>query len=170
MSSIKRSVLTFFASIVFFAAMLVAATPANAALQYTATHRTNAMTDLVTATGSTGYLVILTGSQPASVATVDSGTVLVTLPLSSTAGTVASGVLTFNAITTTAATAAGTAAHFLICTTSVTANCVAASSTTRVFQGSVGTSGADLNFAATVALTVGMNISVSSWTITAGGQ
>lgn len=143
---------------------------ASAALQYTATHRSNAMTDLVTATGSTGYLLILTGAQPANVATVDSGTLLVALPLSSTAGTVSSGVLTFNAITTTAATAAGTAAHFLICTSSVTATCMAASSATRVFQGSVATSGADLNFAAGVAFTIGMNISVTSWTITAGGQ
>lgn len=137
-------------------------------VQYTATHRNNAMTDLVTAIGSTGYMVILSGSQPASVSTVDSGTVLAALPLSSTAGTVSSGVLTFNAVTSENASASGTAAHFLICTTSSTANCVAASSTTRIIQGSVATSGADLNFSST-SFTSGETISISSFTITANG-
>jgi hypothetical protein len=160
-----------------FLAMLVLVTmvlapviqTAQAAVQYTNTHRSAAMTDLVTAIGSTGFLMILTGSQPASVATVDSGTVLVAMPMSSTAGTVSNGVLTFNAITSTAATATGTAAHFLICTTSNTANCVAVSSTTRIIQGSVGTSGADLNFAGGVAFTSGVTINVSSFTLTATG-
>lgn len=154
------------------AAILVAAalicSPAFATPQYTTTHRNNAMSDLVTAVGSTGYLMIVTGAQPASVATVDTGTVLVALPLSATMGTVSGGVLTFNAITATAATAAGTAAHFLICTTSSTSNCEAASSTTRIIQGSVSTSGADLNFSST-SFTVGETISVTSFTITATG-
>lgn len=166
----KRILSAFVAYVAVVVGLLAPMAPASASLQYTATHRSNVESDLVTAIGSTGYLVILTGSQPASVATVDSGTVLVALPLSSTAGTVSAGVLTFNAITTTAATASGTAAHFLICTTSNTANCVAVSSTTRVIQGSVGTSGSDLNFSAGVAWTSGMNISISSWTITASGQ
>lgn len=148
---------------------LAAGIPALATIQYTATHRGNAMTDLVTAIGSTGYLMILTGSQPASVATVDSGTELVDLPLSATAGTVSAGVLTFNAITSTAAVATGTAAHWLLCSTSSVANCVAVSSTTRIAQGSVGTSGADLNFSGGVSFTSGETISVSSLTITANG-
>ncbi len=151
------------------ALVLFSAQPSEAALQYTATHRSNAMTDLVTAIGSTGYLMILTGSQPASVATVDTGTVIVALPLSSTAGTVSAGVLTFNAITSTAATASGTAGHFLICTTNNATNCTAASSTTRVIQGSVGVSGSDLNFSGGVAFTSGETIAVSSLTFTAGG-
>ena len=142
---------------------------AQAAVQYTATHRSAAMTDLVTAIGSTGYLMILTGSQPATVATVDGGTILVVMPMSATAGTVSSGVLTFNSITSTAATGTGTAGHFLICTTSNTANCVAVSSTTRIIQGSVSTSGADLNFAGGVSFTSGETIAVSSLTITATG-
>ena len=146
----------------------LAVSVAFATPQYTTTHRSNAMSDLVTAIGSTGYLMILTGSQPASVATADAGTVLVALPLSATAGTVSAGVLTFNAITSANATATGTAAHFLICTTSSTANCTAASSTTRIMQGSVSTSGADLNFSST-SFTSGETISVSSFTITANG-
>lgn len=150
-------------------AIAFAGIPANATPQYTATHRTNAMTDLITAIGSApGSLMILTGAQPATVATVDAGTVLVVLPLTATAGTVTTGVLTFNAITATAASATGTAAHFLVCTTSNTANCVAVSSTTRIIQGAVGTSGSDINFS-TVAFTSGTTISVSSLTITANG-
>jgi hypothetical protein len=156
-------------SALFGAVLAVFCLSASASPQYTTTHRGNAMSDLVTAIGSTGALMILTGSQPASVATVDSGTVLVVMPLSSTAGTVSSGVLTFNAITATAASATGTAAHFLICTTNNTANCVAASSATRVIQGSVGTSGADLNFSGGVSFTSGTTISVTSLTITASG-
>lgn len=149
------------------AALLFA--PAFATPQYTTTHRSAAMTDLVTAIGATGTLMILTGAQPATVATVDSGTVLVVMPLSATPGTVTTGVLTFNAITTTATSTSGTAAHFLICTTNNTANCVAVSSTTRVIQGSVATSAADLNFAGGVVWTSGENISVSSFTLTANG-
>jgi len=142
---------------------------AEATPQYTTTHRTNSMTDLITAIGSTGYLMILSGTQPASVATVDSGTELVDMPLSSTAGTASGGVLTFGSITATAAVATGTAAHWLLCTTSSVANCVAVSSTTRIAQGSVGTSGADLNFAGGVSFTSGETISVTSFTITANG-
>ena len=136
--------------------------------QYTATHRSAAMTDLVTALGATANLMILTGAQPASVATVDGGTVLVVMPLSATPGTVSGGVLTFNAITATAASATGTAAHWLLCTTSNTANCVAVTSTTRIAQGSVGTSGADLNFS-TVSFVSAATISITSWTLTASG-
>jgi hypothetical protein len=154
--------------VALFAALSIAP-PAFASPQYTTTHRTNAMSDLVTAIGATGYLMIFTGTVPASVATVDSGTELVAMPLAATPGTASAGVLTFNAITATAAVATGTAAHFLICTTSSVANCVAVSSTTRVIQGTVGTSGSDLNFAGGVSFTSGETISVSSFTITAGG-
>lgn len=143
-------------------------TPAEATVQYTATHRSATMTDLVTAMGATGTIMILSGSQPANVATVDAGTVLAVLTLSATPGTVSAGVLTFNAISSAAASATGTAAHFLICTTSNTANCVAVSSTTRVIQGSVSTTGADLNFS-TTAFTSGTTISISSFALTANG-
>ena len=150
------------------ASILTLSSLAFATPQYSVTHRNNAMSDLVTALGSTGYLMIVTGAQPASVATADSGTVLVALPLSATAGTVSGGVLTMNAITSESATAAGTAGHWLLCTTSSAANCEAVSSTTRIAQGSVGTSGADLNFPS-VAFTVGETISVSSFVVTANG-
>lgn len=151
-----------------FLASLFLSLAAGATPQYTVTHRTNAMSDLVSAIGATGALMVVTGAQPANVATVDSGTVLVVLSLSATPGTATSGVLTFNAITSATASATGTAAHFLICTTNVTANCTAGSSTTRVIQGSVSTSGADLNFGS-VSFSSGQTVSVSSFTITATG-
>ncbi|MGH6878553.1 MAG: hypothetical protein ACREHV_14420 [Rhizomicrobium sp.] len=138
-------------------------------IQYTQNHRTNAMSDLITAMGSTGYLFIVSGAAPANVATADSGTELAALPLSSTAGAASGGVLTFNAITSEGAVNTGTAGHFLIATTSVFADAAAASSTTRVAQGSVGVSGSDLNFAGGVSFTSGETIGVSSFTITATG-
>lgn len=165
--NIRKSLLSLVAGLaVAFASLtpqVVDATP-----QYTTTHRSAAMTDLVTAIGGTGFLMILSGAQPASVATVDAGTVLVVMALSATPGTVSAGVLTFNAITATAASATGTAGHWLICTSNVTATCVAVTSSTRIAQGSVGTSGSDINFA-TVAFTSGTTITVSSLTITENG-
>jgi len=163
MKRLKTALLSAVVSILALSAQMASATP-----QYTATHRSAVMTDLVTALGATANLMILTGAQPASVATVDAGTVLVVMPLSATPGTVSAGVLTFNAITATAASATGTAAHWLLCTTSNTANCVAVSSTTRIAQGSVGTSGADLNFS-TVSFVSAATISITSWTLTENG-
>jgi hypothetical protein len=168
MRSVRKSILGVIAGLLIAFASLSPQT-ADASPQYTAGHRSNAMTDLVTAIGGTGFLMILTGAQPASVATIDSGTVLVVMALSATAGTVSSGVLTFNAITSTAGSATGTAAHFLVCTTNNTANCVAVTSSTRIIQGSVGTSGSDINFAGGVAFTSGTTISISSFTLTASG-
>lgn len=138
-------------------------------VQYTTAHRSACMSDLITAIGGTGFLHVFTGAQPASVATVDGGTLLVSMPLSATPGVSSAGVLTFNAITATAAAASGTAAHWLISTTSSVANAVAVASTTRIIQGAIGVSGSDINFAGGVAFTSGTTITVSSFTITANG-
>jgi hypothetical protein len=131
------------------------------AIQYSTTHRTNNMTDLVTDLGASGYLLLYSGSAPANCGTAASGTLLASLPLSATAGTVSSGVLTMGAITSAAAAATGTAGYWRLCTSSA--------GTTVVAQGSVGTSGADLNFAGGVSFTSGETISVTSFTITATG-
>jgi hypothetical protein len=130
-------------------------------IQYSTTHRTNNVTDIVTQLSTTGYLLIYSGSAPANCGTAASGTLLASLPLSSTAGTVASGVLTLNAITSAAAAATGTAGYWRLCTSSA--------GTTVVAQGTVGTSGADLNFAGGVSFTSGETISITSFTITANG-
>ena len=130
------------------------------ALQYTATHRTNAMSDIITALGSTAFLLIYSGTAPANVATAATGTLLASLPMSATPGTATTGVLTFYAFTTTAAAATGTAGYFRLCTTSAGTTCIT--------QGTIGTTGADLNMSST-ALSAGTNVSVTSWTITAFG-
>lgn len=130
-------------------------------IQETATHRSNDMTDIVTAAGTTAYLCIYNGTIPANVATTDSNTLLVALPMSNPIGTVTTGVLTMNSITSTAAAASGTASHFRIATSSA--------GTTAIAQGSVASSGGDLNFAGGVIFTAGEIISVSSFTLTAEG-
>ena len=79
------------------------------AVQYSTTHRTNAMTDLVTDLGTTPYLLIYSGSPPTNCAAAATGTLLASLPGSNPAGTVSSGVLTFSAFTTENASATGTA-------------------------------------------------------------
>jgi hypothetical protein len=131
------------------------------AIQYSTTHRTNNMTDIVTAAGSGAYLLIYTGTVPATCATAASGTLLVSMPCSATLGTVTSGVLTMNAITSTATASAGTAGYWRLCTSSA--------GTTVVAQGSVAVSGSDLNFAGGIIWTLGETIGVTSFTITATG-
>jgi hypothetical protein len=131
------------------------------AVQYSTTHRTNNMTDIVTDLGATGYLLIYTGSAPANCGTAASGTLLASLPLSATPGTVSAGVLTMNAITSAAAAATGTAGYWRLCTSSA--------GTTVVAQGAVGVSGSDLNFAGGVSFTSGETIGVTGFTITATG-
>ena len=131
------------------------------AIQYSTTHRTNNMTDIVTAAGSGAYLLIYTGTVPATCATAASGTLLVSMPCSATLGTVTSGVLTMNAITSTATASAGTAGYWRLCTSSA--------GTTVVAQGSVAVSGSDLNFAGGIIWTLGETIGVTSVTLTATG-
>ena len=129
-------------------------------IQYSTTHRTNDVADIATQAGSTAYLLIYSGSPPANCATAASGTLLASLPMSNPIGTASSGVLTMSAITSEAAAATGTAGYWRICTSSAGTTCVA--------QGTVGTSGADLNFPST-SFTSGETISISSFTITANG-
>ncbi len=148
------------------AAMLMPS--AQATVQYTTTHRNTVMNDIVTAAGTTAYVLIMGGTEPVNVAAADSGTELAALPMSNPIGTVTNGVLTMSAITGEPAVATGTATHYLLCTTSNVANCTAASSTTRIAQGTIGTSGADMNFA-TTSIVAAATVNVSSWTMTAAG-
>lgn len=129
-------------------------------LQYSATHRNNDMTDIVTQLGATAYLLIYSGAPPSNCGTAASGTLLASLPLSNPIGAVSNGILTLSAVTSKAASAAGTAGYFRLCTDSSGATCVA--------QGTVGITGADLNFPST-SFTAGETISISAFTITANG-
>lgn len=115
---------------------------------------------------NSGTLLVYSGSQPADANTaVGAQTLLVTLTFSATAfqSPVASGsagskivTATANAIGSGTCVANGTAAWF---------RCLKSDASTIVLDGSVGTSGADLNFS-TVAFTSGAVVSVSSFTIT----
>lgn len=117
----------------------------------------NAMLNAMTALANGGTVVIYTGSQPATPDTALSGqTALVTLTLGATAFANASGgVATANAVGSAAAGNTGTAAWFR----------VYASGGAAVWDGSVGTSGADMNFAASVAFVAGITYGLSSWTV-----
>ncbi len=130
------------------------------AIQYSTTHRTNNMADISTQAGTTAYVLIYTGSPPANCATAASGTLLASLAMSNPIGSASGGVLTMSTITSATAAATGTAGYWRICTSSAGTTCVA--------QGTVATSGGDLNFPST-AFTSGETISITSFTITATG-
>ena len=127
------------------------------ALAYSTTLR-NAMLDAITtAIGASGLLRIYDGSRPASGGAAT--TLLAELALSATAAAAAAaGVLTLNAITQdSSANATGTATWFRIVT----------SGGTFVIDGSVGTSGSDLNLT-TTSIVATQPVSVTSFTITEG--
>lgn len=130
------------------------------ALSYTTTVRNNMMDTITTAIGSSGLLRIYDGSVPANVGTsLGAQVLLAELALSSTFAAGASGgVLTASSITSDSnANATGTATFFRLVTSGGTA----------VVQGTVGTSGADLNLS-TTSIASGATVSVSSFTITEG--
>jgi pyruvate/2-oxoacid:ferredoxin oxidoreductase beta subunit len=104
-----------------------------------------------------GTIQIRSGAQPANANAAATGTLLVTLTFSATAFAAAvANVATANAIGSANAVASGTAAWF---------RALKSDGTTVVFDGSVGTSGADLNLSST-AITSGGNVAISSFTYT----
>lgn len=127
------------------------------ALAYSSTLRNARMDAITTAIGASGLLRIYDGTRPASGGTAT--TLLAQLSLSATAAPGASGgVLTFNSITQdSSADATGTATWFRITT----------SGGTFVIDGSVGTSGSDLNLT-TTSIVITQPVSVTSFVITEG--
>ena len=129
------------------------------AIQLTAAVRNAGLDAITTAVGTSGLIRIYSGSVPATVATALGAQVLLAeCACSATfAAGSSAGVLTLNAISNDAAAdAAGTASFFRITTSGGTA----------VVQGTVGTSGADLNLSTTT-FSIGLVVSISSFTITA---
>lgn len=118
----------------------------------------DAFVDAIDGGSGAGTIEIRTGTKPANTAASDSGTLLATLTFSDPAfGSAASGVATANAITgDSSIDATGTAGHFRIKT----------SAGTVVAQGTVGTSGADMNFNS-LAFVSGGTVNISSMTVTA---
>lgn len=115
--------------------------------------------DAVVDQADNGYVRIYDGTQPATADTaITTQVLLAELRWNATAfGAASNGVATANAITADAsANATGTAAWF---------RALKADGTSVIGDGSVGTSGADLNLDS-VSITVGQNVSVSSFTYT----
>lgn len=130
------------------------------ALRYAVTLKNAQLDAITTAIGSNGKLRIYSGTQPTDPDTALAGnTLLADLALSATAAAGASsGVLTLSTITAdSSADATGTATFGSLLT----------SGNTRKVDFSVGTSGADLNLN-TTSIVSGAQVSVSSFTITAG--
>jgi hypothetical protein len=117
----------------------------------------NGVVDLLDGGAAAGYIEIRTGTQPASVATAASGTLLGTLPLSDPAfGDSVGGTATAGAITSdTSADASGVAGWFR----AYDSNAVA------VIDGSAGEAGTDL-ILDNASIVAGGTIAVSSWTVT----
>lgn len=120
----------------------------------------NAAVNAVTALLNSGFIKVYSGSQPAVDAAV-TGTLLATMTFGATAfgSSSASGsgaTATANAITSGTAGNTGTAGYFAL---------VKSDNTTVVGTGSVGTSGADLNFN-TLSIVSGANVSCSAFTVT----
>lgn len=130
------------------------------ALSYTTAVRNTGLDAITSAIGASGLLRIYDGTPPASVNNALSGnTQLAELALSATAAPSASGgVLTFSSISNDAsADATGTASFFRLLTSGGTA----------VVQGTVSTSGADINFDS-VSFVAGGTVSVTSLAFTGG--
>lgn len=142
-------------------ALLLAASPVLATIQFSTAVR-NAMLDgIETATGTAAVIKIRTGAQPATCATADSGTVLATITLASDWMSAASGgtkSLSGLPISDTSADNTGTAGHFRI---------YASDGTTCHIQGSVGTSGTDM-IVDNTSFATGQQFTITSFTITAG--
>lgn len=127
------------------------------ALAYSTTVRNGMLDQITSAIGASGLLRIYDGTRPASGGAAT--TLLAELALSATAAPAASsGVLTFSSITQdSSANATGTATWFRLVT----------SGGTFVVDGSIGTSGSDLNMT-TTAIVATQPVQVTSFVITEG--
>jgi len=128
------------------------------ALSFSTTLRNNRLDQITSAVGGSGSLRIYSGTAPANVGAALSGnTLLAELALNSTFAPAASGgTLSLNQITQdTSANATGEASFFRLLTSGGTA----------IVQGTVGTSGADLNLNS-VSISSGAAVSVTAFTIT----
>jgi len=127
------------------------------AIGYITSLRTTRITALLTAIGTSGFLDIYDGTKPAVGGTAT--TRLAHIPLQATAGTVASGVLTFNTPMTASAAASGTATWARLTNSGGTAQA----------DMTVGLGSSDINFDS-VTFVSGGTVSVTSLTITEGNS
>lgn len=130
------------------------------ALQYSTTLRNGRADAVTTAVGNAGLLRIYTGSAPANCGTAASGTLLSEHTLGSPFSAAASsGAQSPTLPSNVNASNTGTAGYWRV---------YKSDGTTCVIQGSVGTSGADMNLN-TLSLVSGGPVQINSWTFTEGG-
>jgi hypothetical protein len=133
--------------------------PSN--LKYSNGTRNAQQQGLITYAGTGSIIRLYDGSQPANANTaIVAQTLLVSLTIAGGFGTDSNGTITLGAVTSGTAVASGTASFFRI---------VKSDGTTVVMDGSVGTSGSDLNLntttvasAQTVSITAGTIIRANS--------
>ena len=123
---------------------------------YSTTLRNAKLDAITTAVGNAGVLTIYNGSRPATGGTATTALVAFTMG-SPFAAASSAGVLTITAPSATPAVASGTATWARLAT----------SGSTFVADFSVGTSGSEINLNST-ALTVSVNVTITSATITDG--
>ena len=125
-------------------------------LQYSNGTRNAQQQGLITYAGSGAIIHLYTGTQPANANTaLSSNTLLVSLTISGSFGTDSNGTLTVGSVSNGTAVATGTATFFRI---------TKSDNSTVVMDGTVGTSGADMNFN-TVSIVTGDTVAITSGTI-----
>ena len=130
-------------------------------LKYSNGTRDAQQNGLISYAGSGSIIRIYAGSQPANANTaITTQTLLVPLVISGTFGTDTNGTITFSTVTNGTAVATGTASFFRI---------VKSDGTTVVMDGSVATSGADMNLNNT-SIASGQTVSISAGTIIRANQ
>lgn len=129
------------------------------ALQYSLSHRTNEMNQLNTDLGNAAVLKTYTGTPPANVAAAITGNNVTSHNCNTTVfGSALNGVLTANQIANAVASNSGTVTHFR----------VSKFDGTVVMQGTVSTTGADLNLDNNI-INSGQTVSLPTFTVTAFG-
>lgn len=118
----------------------------------------NAELNALAPLANNGYIRIYSGAIPATPETAASGTLLAELRFNATAfGSAAAGVITANAITQdSSADNTGTAGYY---------RALQSDGTTALWDGTVGTSGADLNLNST-SISAGVIVQITSLTVT----
>jgi len=129
-------------------------------LKYSAALKTSQQTAIATAAGASAILTLYSGTQPTSPdVAVTSQVALSIHTCAATFGTASAGVLTVGAIgngTGSAGAAGGTNATWYRLTTS---------GGTALIDGSVATSGDDLNLTGSTSIATGQTVQISSWTL-----
>ena len=116
---------------------------------------------LITYAGSGAIIHLYNGSQPANANTaISTQTLLVSLTITGSFGTDSNGTLTLGTVTDGTAVASGTSTFFRI---------TKSDDSTVVMDGSVGTSGADLNLNTTT-IASGQTVSITAGTIVRANQ